>query len=80
MCKKNMHCLPKIAQHKQILQWLCLGQYCFSLEHFLDENDNSLINTTNPVATLKAKRTWNKIKRRKGYVKQSNWVIGLMLL
>lgn len=53
----------------------------FSLEHFLDENDNSLINTTNPVATLKAKRTWNKIKRRKGYVKQEqlgDWVNAVM--
>lgn len=53
----------------------------FSLEHFLDENDNSLINTTNPVATLKAKRTWNKIKRRKGYVKQEqlgDWINAVM--
>lgn len=53
----------------------------FSLEHFLDENDNSLINTTNPVATLKAKRTWNKIKRRKGYVKHEqlgDWVNAVM--
>ena len=53
----------------------------FSVEHFLDSHDNSLINTTNPVATLKAKRTWNKIKRRKGYVKQEqlgDWVNAVM--
>lgn len=53
----------------------------FSIEHFLDSHDNSLINTTNPVATLKAKRTWNKIKRRKGYVKQEqlgDWVNAVM--
>ena len=53
----------------------------FSVEHFLDENDNSLISTTNPVATLKAKRTWNKIKRRKGYVKQEqleDWINAVM--
>ena len=53
----------------------------FSVEHFLDEHDNSLINTTNPVATLKAKRTWNKIKRKKGYVKQEQlgeWVKTVM--
>lgn len=53
----------------------------FSVEHFLDDQDNSLINTTNPVATLKAKRTWNKIKRRKGYVKQEqlgDWVNAVM--
>ena len=53
----------------------------FSVEHFLDDQDNSLINTTNPVAALKAKRTWNKIKRRKGYVKQEqlgDWVNAVM--
>lgn len=53
----------------------------FSLEHFLDEKDESIITTMNPVSTLKAKRTWNKIKRRKGYIKQeqlSDWVDAVM--
>lgn len=53
----------------------------FSLEHFLDENDESIITSVNPVLTLKAKRTWNKIKRRKGYIKQeqlSDWVNAVM--
>ena len=53
----------------------------FSLEHFLDANDDSIIKTVNPITTLKAKRSWNKIKRRKGYVKQeqlSDWINAVM--
>ncbi|MFW1852647.1 tyrosine-type recombinase/integrase [Acinetobacter guillouiae] len=53
----------------------------FSIEHFLDAKDESIITAVNPVATLKAKRTWNKIKRRKGYVKQEqlpDWINAVM--
>ncbi|MBJ8424545.1 tyrosine-type recombinase/integrase [Acinetobacter bereziniae] len=53
----------------------------FSIEHFLDSNDESIITSVNPIATLKAKRSWNKIKRRKGYVKQeqlADWINAVM--
>ncbi|WP_333666267.1 integrase family protein [Acinetobacter guillouiae] len=53
----------------------------FSVEHFLDSKDESIITAVNPVTTLKAKRSWNKIKRRKQYVKQeqlSDWINAVM--
>lgn len=53
----------------------------FSVEHFLDSKDESIISSINPIATLKAKRSWNKIKRRKGYVKQeqlADWINAVM--
>ncbi|NNP70370.1 integrase family protein [Acinetobacter sp. Ac_5812] len=43
----------------------------FSVEHYLDVNDKNIIDVSNPVNTLKAKKSWNKIKRRKGYIRNN---------
>lgn len=43
----------------------------FSVEHYLDANDKNIIDVSNPVNTLKAKKSWNKIKRRKGYIRNN---------
>ncbi|MCH7381354.1 integrase family protein [Acinetobacter higginsii] len=43
----------------------------FSVEHYLDVNDKNIIDVSNPVNTLKAKKAWNKIKRRKGYIRNN---------
>lgn len=49
----------------------------FSIEHYLDVNDKSILDISNPVNTLGAKKAWNKIKRRKGYIRKDqihDWV------
>jgi hypothetical protein len=43
----------------------------FSVEHYLDVNDKNIIDVSNPVNTLKAKKSWNKIKRRKNYIRSN---------
>ncbi len=43
----------------------------FSVEHYLDIDDKPIIDLSNPVGTLKAKKSWNKIRRRKGYIRSS---------
>jgi integrase len=43
----------------------------FSVEHYLDVNDKNIIDVSNPVNTLKAKKSWNKIKRRKSYIRNN---------
>lgn len=51
--------------------------YNFAKEHYLDLSDQSILPSDNLVQTLSAKRTWNKIKRRKNYInedKMQNWL------
>lgn len=51
--------------------------YNFSIEHYLDSNEQPILPTSNPVSTLTAKRQWNKIKRRKTYINEDKlptWV------
>lgn len=51
--------------------------YNFSIEHYLDENDQPILIPYNPVKTLGAKKTWNKIKRRKTYINEDqipDWI------
>lgn len=43
----------------------------FSVEHYLDADDKNIIDVSNPVNTLKAKKSWNKIRRRKGYIRNN---------
>lgn len=49
----------------------------FSIEHYLDELDRSIIDISNPVKTLSAKKSWNKIRRKKGHIRKDqlhDWV------
>ncbi|RZG71868.1 DUF4102 domain-containing protein [Acinetobacter wuhouensis] len=49
----------------------------FSIEHYLDSNDKSILDASNPVKTLGAKKAWNKIKRKKWYIRKdqlNDWV------
>lgn len=49
----------------------------FSTEHYLDLDDRNIIDVSNPVNTLNAKKSWNKVKRRKGYIRKDqlkDWV------
>ena len=51
--------------------------YNFSVEYYLDDNRHPILPTDNPVKTLNAKKAWNKIKRRKGYIRKDqihDWV------
>ncbi len=51
--------------------------YNFSIEHYLDENDQPILIPYNPVKTLSAKKVWNKIKRRKTYINEDqipDWI------
>ncbi len=51
--------------------------YNFSIEHYLDDDENPILPTSNPVATLNAKKAWNTIKRRKTYINEDrmpDWV------
>lgn len=49
----------------------------FATEHYLDVNDKSILDIKNPVSTLTAKKSWNKVKRRKNYIRKDqldDWV------
>lgn len=49
----------------------------FSIEYDLNENDKSILDITNPVQILNAKKLWNKIKRKKGHIRKDqlhDWV------
>lgn len=49
----------------------------FSTEHYLDFEDRNIIDISNPVKTLNAKKAWNKVRRRKGYIRKdqlNDWV------
>lgn len=51
--------------------------YNFSVEHYLGEDDQPLLIPYNPTKTLRVKKVWNKIKRRKTYINEdqlSDWV------
>ena len=51
--------------------------YNFSIEHYLDEDDQPILVPYNPVKTLSAKKAWNKIKRRKTYINEDqmpDWI------
>ena len=53
----------------------------FSAEHYLDDDDQPIINISNPVATLNSKRQWNKIRRRKGHIRDeqmSDWINAIL--
>lgn len=48
----------------------------FSFEHYLNNDDEPIITVENPVKTLAKKKAWNKIKRRKTYIRSdqnSDW-------
>ncbi|EXB47332.1 phage integrase family protein [Acinetobacter baumannii 146457] len=49
----------------------------FSVEHYLDVNDKPIIDVSNPVATLKAKKSWNKVRSRTTYIRSNqmkDWI------
>lgn len=51
--------------------------YNYSVEHYLDENDRSILDTHNPTKTLDAKKAWNKMCRRKTYINEEqlpHWI------
>lgn len=51
--------------------------YNFSIEHYLDDDDQPILIPYNPVKTLSAKKAWNKIKRRKTYINEDqipDWI------
>lgn len=51
--------------------------YNYSVEHYLDENGRSILDTHNPTKTLDAKKAWNKISRRKSYINEEqlpHWI------
>lgn len=53
----------------------------FAIEHYLDDDDQPIINVSNPVKTLSGKRQWNKIRRRKGHVRSeqmSDWIDAIL--
>lgn len=53
----------------------------FSVEHYLDPQDKPIITTMNPVDTLTAKKSWNKIKRKKNYIRNEqlhDWVNAIL--
>lgn len=43
----------------------------FSVENFLDTDNKNIIDVSNPVNTLKAQKSWNKIKSRKRYIRNN---------
>lgn len=51
--------------------------YNFSIEHYLDHNDQPLLNPYNPTRTLNAKKAWNNIRRRRSYINEEqipDWI------
>lgn len=44
--------------------------YNYSIEHYLDKNDQPILNTLNPVTILNRKNSWNKIRLRKNHLNQ----------
>lgn len=51
--------------------------YNFAVEHYLDDNENPILASVSPTRTLTAKKSWNVIKRRKGYInddKMPDWI------
>lgn len=49
----------------------------FSMEHYLDFEGHNIIDVSNPVKTLNAKKAWNKVRHRKGYIRTDqlhDWV------
>ncbi|TCM62286.1 site-specific recombinase XerD [Acinetobacter calcoaceticus] len=51
--------------------------YNFSVEHYLGDDDKPILDAQNPTKTLNAKKTWNKIRRRKTYINEDqlpDWI------
>lgn len=51
--------------------------YNFSIEHYLDDDEQPIIPPLNPVKTLTAKKSWNKIRRRSSYINEDklpDWI------
>lgn len=44
--------------------------YNYSVEHYRNENNRSILDQDNPINTLNAKKAWNKIRSRKTYIHQ----------
>ena len=44
--------------------------YNYSVEHYRNENNRSILDQDNPISTLNAKKAWNKIHSRKSYIHQ----------
>lgn len=44
--------------------------YNYSVEHYRDQNNRSILDQDNPINTLNAKKAWNKIHSRKSYIHQ----------
>lgn len=44
--------------------------YNYSVEHYRNENNRSILDQDNPINTLNAKKAWNKIRSRKSYIHQ----------
>lgn len=44
--------------------------YNYSVEHYRNENNRSILDQDNPISTLNAKKAWNKIRSRKTYIHQ----------
>ncbi|TPT06610.1 DUF4102 domain-containing protein [Acinetobacter baumannii] len=54
--------------------------YNFTVKTTLDSNNNKLITEPNPVLTIYETKTWNKIKRRKNYIRSEqlhDWAEGV---
>ena len=64
------------AQAKMVMR-VFRAIYNFSIEHYLDDDENPILPPINPVRTLTAKKSWNKIKRRKTYINEDklpDWI------
>lgn len=64
------------AQANMAMHVFC-AIYNYSVEHYLDENDKPILDTDNPIKTLNAKNTWNKIRPYKTYINEdqiADWI------
>lgn len=56
--------------------------YNFSVEHYLDDNDQPLLNAYNPTRTLNASKAWNNIRRRRTYINEEqipDWIRAIFM-
>ena len=64
------------AQANMAMHVFC-AIYNYAVEHYLDENDKPILDTDNPIKTLNAKNTWNKIRPYKTYINEdqiADWI------
>lgn len=55
--------------------------YNFSIEHYLNDKEEPILPLSNPVTTLTAKKSWNKIRRRKTYINEDklpDWIAAVL--